>query len=92
MHVPSVRRTDEEAVMRVAIVHDWLCIVGGAERVLEQLLRIYPDADVFALFDFLPEADRARLGYHPGAYEFHPAPAVRADAAPQLPAPDAARD
>ncbi|GAN46436.1 glycosyltransferase [Methylobacterium radiotolerans] len=49
--------------MRVAIVHDWLYIVGGAERVLEQLLRIYLDADVFALFDFLPDADRARLGY-----------------------------
>ncbi|SDO31696.1 Glycosyltransferase involved in cell wall bisynthesis [Methylobacterium phyllostachyos] len=49
--------------MRVAIVHDWLYVVGGAERVLEQLLRIYPDADVFALFDFLPEADRARIGY-----------------------------
>lgn len=49
--------------MRVAIVHDWLYVVGGAERVLEQLLRIYPDADVFALFDFLPAADRARIGY-----------------------------
>ena len=49
--------------MRVAIVHDWLYVVGGAERVLEQLLRIYPGADVFALFDFLPDADRARLGY-----------------------------
>ena len=49
--------------MRVAIVHDWLYVVGGAERVLEQLLRIYPGADVFALFDFLPEADRVRLGY-----------------------------
>jgi glycosyltransferase involved in cell wall biosynthesis len=49
--------------MRVAIVHDWLYVVGGAERVLEQLLRIYPGADVYALFDFLPEEDRARLGY-----------------------------
>lgn len=49
--------------MRVAIVHDWLYVVGGAERVLEQILRIYPDADVFALFDFLPAADRARIGY-----------------------------
>ncbi|MCJ2066848.1 glycosyltransferase [Methylobacterium sp. J-088] len=49
--------------MRVAIVHDWLYVVGGAERVLEQLLRIYPDADVFTLFDFLPAADRARIGY-----------------------------
>lgn len=49
--------------MRVAIVHDWLYVVGGAERVLEQLLKIYPGADVYALFDFLPEEDRAKLGY-----------------------------
>ncbi|SDA14143.1 Glycosyltransferase involved in cell wall bisynthesis [Methylobacterium sp. UNC378MF] len=56
--------------MRVAIVHDWLYIVGGAERVLEQLLRIYPDADVYALFDFLPAADRAKLGYRQAQTSF----------------------
>jgi len=38
---------------KVAIVHDWLPVLGGAEKVLEQLLKIYPDADVFTLFDFL---------------------------------------
>lgn len=38
---------------KVAIVHDWLPLLGGAEKVLEQLLEIYPDADVFTLFDFL---------------------------------------
>ena len=38
---------------KVAIVHDWLPLLGGAEKVLEQLLQIYPDADVFTLFDFL---------------------------------------
>ena len=38
---------------KVAIVHDWLPLLGGAEKVLEQLLRIYPDADIFTLFDFL---------------------------------------
>lgn len=42
---------------RVAIVHDWLPLIGGAERVLEQLLRLYPDADLFTLFNFLDEND-----------------------------------
>jgi glycosyltransferase involved in cell wall biosynthesis len=49
--------------MRVAIVHDWLYVIGGAERVLQGMLRCFPNADLFCLFDFLPEADRARIGY-----------------------------
>lgn len=32
--------------MRVAIVHDWL-IGGGAERVVEQLHKIYPEAPIY---------------------------------------------
>ncbi len=35
--------------MRVAIVHDWLVNYGGAERVVESFLSIYPDADIFTL-------------------------------------------
>ena len=35
--------------MKVAIVHDWLMSQGGAERVLEEILRLYP-APVFTLF------------------------------------------
>lgn len=35
--------------MKVAIVHDWLTNYGGAERVVEQLLQIYPDADIYTL-------------------------------------------
>ncbi len=42
---------------KVAIVHDWLPVLGGAEKVLEQLLRVYPDADIFTLFDFLSRDD-----------------------------------
>ncbi len=49
--------------MRVAIVHDWLYTLGGAERVLRSILRCYPGADVFTLFDVLPPADRAWIGY-----------------------------
>jgi len=43
---------------RIAIVHDWLTTYAGAERVLEQLLRLYPQADLFAVCDFVPEGDR----------------------------------
>lgn len=35
--------------MRVALVHDWLTGMRGGERVLEALLGIFPDADLFTL-------------------------------------------
>lgn len=35
--------------MKVAIVHDWLVNYGGAERVVESFLKIYPEADIFTL-------------------------------------------
>jgi glycosyltransferase involved in cell wall biosynthesis len=44
--------------MRVAVVHDWLVIYGGAERVLEHILDMYPEADLFSLIDFVPEKQR----------------------------------
>ena len=48
--------------MKVAIVHDWLVTYAGAERVLEQMLRVYPSADVFSLIEFVPAAERDFLG------------------------------
>jgi glycosyltransferase involved in cell wall biosynthesis len=48
--------------MKVAIVHDWLVTYAGAERVLEQMLVVYPEADVFSLFDTVPAAERGFLG------------------------------
>ena len=47
--------------MKVAIVHDWLVTYAGAERVLEQLLLLYPEADLYSLIDFVPENERAFL-------------------------------
>ncbi len=35
--------------MKVALVHDWLVSIRGAEKVLESFCRIYPQADVFTL-------------------------------------------
>ena len=44
--------------MKFAIVHDWLVTYAGAERVLEQILQVFPDADLFSLVDFLPDNQR----------------------------------
>jgi len=40
---------------RVAIVHDWLTLTGGAERVLAQMLELYPEADLFCAVCFRSE-------------------------------------
>lgn len=47
--------------MRVAIVHDWLTVFAGSERVLEQMLACTSDADIFALIDVLPIEQRGFL-------------------------------
>jgi glycosyltransferase involved in cell wall biosynthesis len=44
--------------MKVAIIHDWLVAYAGAERVLEEMIACYPDADIFSLVDFIPAAKR----------------------------------
>lgn len=41
--------------MKVAIVHEWLDSYAGSEKVLEQILKVYPQADLFAVVDFLPK-------------------------------------
>jgi glycosyltransferase involved in cell wall biosynthesis len=51
--------------MRVAIVNDGIWSYGGAERVLECMLEIYPQADLFALVDYLPNVSRGWLGGRP---------------------------
>ncbi|OUY97464.1 hypothetical protein AZZ89_004279 [Enterobacter hormaechei] len=44
--------------MKVAIVHEWFSSYAGSEKVVEQILRCYPDADVFAVCDFLKPKDK----------------------------------
>jgi len=50
---------------RIAIVHDWLETYSGAERVLEQIIKCYPDADIFTIVDFLPANQRSFLNNRP---------------------------
>src|SRR5580658_6246936 len=47
--------------LKTAIVHDWLPLYGGAERVLEQMLKVLPHADLFALIDNIPADQRGFL-------------------------------
>jgi glycosyltransferase involved in cell wall biosynthesis len=46
---------------RIALVHDWLDTWRGGEIVLAEIVALYPDADLFALVDFLPDDCRSRL-------------------------------
>ncbi len=46
--------------MRVALIHDWLTGLRGGERVLDELLGVWPDADVFTLVH-VPGATTARI-------------------------------
>ena len=48
--------------IKVAVIHDWLVTYAGAERVLEQILLLYSDADLFCVCDFLAVEDRGFLG------------------------------
>jgi glycosyltransferase involved in cell wall biosynthesis len=45
--------------MKVAIVHEWFESYVGSERVVEQLLRLFPQADLYCLCDFIKGEDRA---------------------------------
>jgi len=47
--------------LKVAIVHEWFVNYAGSERVVEQMLQIFPQAEVFGLVDFLPEGRRGFL-------------------------------
>ncbi|WP_151901166.1 glycosyltransferase [Sulfurimonas hydrogeniphila] len=54
--------------MKTAIVHDWLVTDAGAEKVLQAVLEIYPDADIFSLVDFLDEKERKNVLHGKYAY------------------------
>ena len=53
-----------EKKLKVAIVHDYIKEFGGAERVLEELIKLYPDADVYTSL-YAPEY----LGPHRKRFE-----------------------
>src|SRR5687767_779000 len=51
--------------MKTAIICDWLTTYAGSERALAEIINCFPQADLFATVDFLPEVDRAFLQNKP---------------------------
>ncbi|MFJ2548415.1 glycosyltransferase family 4 protein [Pseudomonas sp. NPDC087612] len=48
--------------MRVAVVHDWLVTFAGAEKVLAEIISLWPQADLFSVVDFFSDAERKKIG------------------------------
>jgi glycosyltransferase involved in cell wall biosynthesis len=47
--------------LRIAIVHEWFVNYAGSERVTEQILNLFPHADLFAVVDFLEGSQRGYI-------------------------------
>lgn len=43
---------------KLALVHEWLSIIAGSEKVVGELLALYPDAELFTLVDFFNDDER----------------------------------
>lgn len=59
----AVLISSARSALKVAIVHDWCPSLRGGERVLSEICGLFPNADVFTLFDFLP-ADVKEQYFH----------------------------
>jgi glycosyltransferase involved in cell wall biosynthesis len=56
--------------MKIAIVHEWFVNYAGSERVVEQMLKCFPQADLFAVVDFLKEDERGFIMNKPVTTSF----------------------
>ena len=51
--------------VKTALVADWLVTYAGAERVMTEILKVFPKSDLFAVIDFLSDESRQHfLGKH----------------------------
>lgn len=52
-------------IPKTVIVADWLVTYAGAERVISEMLQVFPKADLFSVIDFLSDESREHfLGKH----------------------------
>jgi glycosyltransferase involved in cell wall biosynthesis len=58
---PPPYACNRRRLVKIAIVHDWLTLTGGAERVLAELLDLFPDADFFTLVCFLGGEEKKHI-------------------------------
>ncbi|MER9057778.1 glycosyltransferase [Mesorhizobium sp. M0910] len=52
--LPAAPGPGVDRYAKIAVVHDWCPNFRGGERVLAQICKQFPNAEVFTLFDFLP--------------------------------------
>lgn len=52
IHTNSFENLDS---LKVAIVHEWFVDYSGSERVVEQMLNLFPQADLYAQVEYLPD-------------------------------------
>lgn len=51
--------------IKIGVVADWLVTYAGAERVISEMLKVFPKADLFSIIDFLSDESRQHfLGKH----------------------------
>jgi glycosyltransferase involved in cell wall biosynthesis len=51
--------------LKIAIVHEWFVTYAGSERVVEQILNLFPHAHLFAVVDFLNDSQRGFIQNKP---------------------------
>jgi len=56
-----VASMNEFSGFNTAIAHDWLPLVGGAEKVIGEMVNVLPNSEIFTIFDFLTESEKASL-------------------------------
>lgn len=47
--------------VRIALVADWLVTYAGAEKVISEMLKVFPKSELFAVIDFLNDDARAKM-------------------------------
>lgn len=55
------QKPPQSTAPRMALVHEWFVNYAGSEKVMEQFIKLYPEADIHALVDFLPVEERGYL-------------------------------
>ncbi|WP_340616649.1 glycosyltransferase family 4 protein [Xenorhabdus entomophaga] len=48
--------------MKISLIHEWLVSYAGSEQVSARILRLYPQATLFSLVDFLTNEQRIHFG------------------------------
>lgn len=50
-------------IPKIAIIHEWFINFAGSEKVVEQILNVYPEAELLALLEFLPPEKKVNIQY-----------------------------